>query len=127
MKTKKTKATILHVKDHSAQDPQDMLMEVDWATRKDVRVIKTKIGRRTYHFDKGDLWKALFILCKEDEQVAMLPSKMQKSRVYKKRVTIEATNDIKKGELVTFTVDWTLPEAVLPDDVLKQEAKPDQA
>ncbi len=119
--------TLLHVKDHSHQDPQDMLMEVDWATRKDARVIKTKIGRRTYMFDKGDLWKALFILSKEDEQVAMLPNKLQKSRVYKKRVTIEAEKDIKKGERIVFTVDWTLPEAMLPDDVLKQEAAPDQA
>lgn len=120
MSTKK-KTTILHVKDH--ENGNDMLMEVDWETRKDIRVIKTKIGDKTLMLDKGDLWRALFILSKEDEQTQMIPSKLQKARIYKKRVTIEADKDIKKGEKIIFTVDWMLPEAIIPEDVLNNPDK----
>lgn len=119
---KKVTKTTLHIKDHSPLK-KDLLMSIDWDTRDMVRVIPTQIGSDSLLLDKGDLWKALFIISKEDEQEQMLPDKYQHSRVYKKRVTIEADKDIKKGEKIIFTVDWMLPEALLPDD-LKNEANP---
>lgn len=91
----------------------DLTAEVNWKEDPDVsdcRVFKFILpdGKEAY-IDRKHLVEMLFACGKEEEQRSMIPQTVVNVRWYETTLSVKATKDIRKGELITFPVKLSLP------------------
>lgn len=94
---------------------KELLLEVNWA--KDSKIDDCKILRLTFpngdqmHLKKEYLNSVLFALGTAEEQRKMIPQRISRVKWYETVVSVKATQDIKRGEQVTFPIKLSLPSA----------------
>ena len=66
-------------------------------------------GGKTAVVKKEALLSFLFTIGSEEDQRKMIPQLITRSRHYETIVSVEAKQDIKKGEKITFPIKLTLP------------------
>lgn len=63
--------------------------------------------------DYKDLWGAIFVLSDKERQDAMMPARKEERMVFSRKHTIEATKDIKKGEIVNVWCEVSIPKTIV--------------
>lgn len=91
----------------------ELTVEVNWNPHdeaiKDCKLVRLTLGGKTMTLKKEHLHAILFAIGNEEEQRKMTPQVLTKSRWYETVISVEAKNDIKKGEKLTFPLKLTLP------------------
>lgn len=89
-------------------------MEVNW--KKDPKISECKIIKMTQKdgtvsYIKREMLQAfLFAIGTAEDQKAMIPTQITRSKWYETVVGVKATKDIKKGEEIRFPLKLSLPD-----------------
>jgi hypothetical protein len=92
----------------------DLIAEVNWNPEDEAtnnsQVLRFTWPDGTKSFVKREYLNAmLFAIGTAADQRKMIPQKIHRSRWYETVISVEAKNDIKKGEKITFPLKITLP------------------
>jgi len=85
------------------------------------QIIRFKMGKKEALISKKELNALLFVIGKRNEQRKMVPMKITNVRHYKTTVSIMATRDVRKGEIIRGPVTITLP--AVSEEVIGAVAK----
>ena len=90
-----------------------MSIEVNWRPEDEetnnCKVLRIKVGDKESYLATGDLRTILFAISDKEEQKKMMPLQMITQRKWNTVLGIKAHKNIKKGEMVNFSVDIPLP------------------
>jgi len=78
----------------------------DWESR----VIEIKMGDKKSYVSFNQLYSLIFLMANEQEQADMIPTKTGRVRHMEQVITIEAKENVKKGQRINARVKWRVPE-----------------
>jgi hypothetical protein len=90
-----------------------LTVEVNW--KDDAEINECKLLKLTYPDGKTAFIKKeyflsfLFAIGNREEQMKMVPQKIQRMKWYETTVGVKALKDIKKGEMINFPIKLSIP------------------
>jgi len=89
----------------------DIIFEINWnSVSSKNRLLRITMGDKTAVVTKDNLWSILFMLGNADEQDKLVSPFVKQTKVQKffKMIGITAMKDVKKGEMLTVPIEFTL-------------------
>ena len=108
--------------------PTGMFWDVNWEPdnklTNDCKVVRMTLPDGKAHFVSTKiLLEVLFALGTPTDQQKLIPQTLETIHHYKTVLGITAKNDIKKGEMVRFPIELSVPCSALREDVIGQLPK----
>lgn len=75
--------------------------------------LRMTIDGRSTDVEYKELWGVVYVLGDRKHKTEMIPVQKKEMMQFVRKYTIEAKNDIKQGELITFWAEINVPETVV--------------